>query len=106
MLSKGPFCQQRYTHAAAYVKHLRTTHANGNIIFASTTIRYPSLASDIVDTQTDVVGECLDADYDSNPEPTGQAHDVLSVMLCTSLILKCLLTLLLGASFGVRYSDS
>jgi len=93
MPSKCPFCRQKYTQAAAYEKHLRTTHANVNIILASTTIRYPSSASHVLDTQTDVVGERLDSDYESDPKPTGREHDILSVMLYTSLILKCLTTL-------------
>jgi len=78
MPSKCPFCRQKYTQAAAYEKHLRTTHANVNIILASTTIRYPSSASHVLDRQTDVVGERLDSDYESDPEPTGREHDVLS----------------------------
>jgi len=49
-----------------------------NIILASTTIRYPSLASHVLDTQTDVVGERPDSDYESDPKPTGREHDVLS----------------------------
>ena len=49
-----------------------------NIILASTTIRYPSSASHVLDTQTDVVGERPDSDYESDPEPTGREHDGLS----------------------------
>jgi len=49
-----------------------------NIILASTTIRYPSSASNVLDTQTDVAGERPDCDYESDPEPTGREHDVLS----------------------------
>jgi len=78
MPSKCPFRRQKYTQAAAYEKHLRTTHANVNIILASTTIRYPSSASHVLDTQTDVMGERPDSDYESDPEPTGREHDVLS----------------------------
>jgi len=78
MPSKCPFCRQKYTQAAAYEKHLRTTHANVNIILASTTIRYPSSASHVLDMQTDIVGERPDSDYESDPEPTGREHDVLS----------------------------
>jgi len=78
MPSKCPFCQQKYTQAAAYEKHLRTTHTNVNIILASTTIQYPSSASHVLDTQTDVVGERPDSYYESDPEPTGREHDVLS----------------------------
>jgi len=78
MPSKCPFCRQKYTQAAAYEKHLRTTHANVNIILASTTIPYPSSASHVLDTQTDVVGERPDSDYESDPEPTGREHDGLS----------------------------
>ena len=78
MPSKCPFCRQKYTQGAAYEKHLRTTHANVNIILAPTTIRYPSSASQVLDTQTDVVGERPDSDYESDPEPTGREHHVLS----------------------------
>ena len=78
MPSKYPFSRQKYTQAAAYEKHLRTTHTNVNIILASTTIRYLSSASDVLDTQTEVMGERSDSKYESNPEPTGREHDVLS----------------------------
>ena len=78
MPSKCPFSRQKYSQAAAYEKQLRTTHANVNIILASTIIRYPSSASHILDTQTDVMGEHPDSDYESDPEPTGPEHDVLS----------------------------
>jgi len=78
MPSKCPFCRQKYTQAAAYETHLQTTHTNVNIILASTTIRYPSSASHVVDTQTDVVGERPDSDYESDPERPGREHDVLS----------------------------
>jgi len=78
MPSKFPFCREKYTQAAAYEKHLRTTHANVKIILASTTIQYPSSASHVLDTQTDVIGELPDSDYESEPEPTGCEHDVLS----------------------------
>ena len=78
MPSKCPFCRQKYTEAAAYEKDLRTTQANVNIILASTTIRYPSSASHVLDTQTDVVGECPDSEYESDPEPTGREHDVVT----------------------------
>jgi len=49
-----------------------------DIILPSTTIRYPSSASHVLDTQTDVVGERPDSDNESDPEPTGREHDVLS----------------------------
>jgi len=49
-----------------------------NIIIASTSIQYPSSASHVHDMQTDVVGECPDSHYESDPEPTGHEHDVLS----------------------------
>jgi len=77
MPSKCPFCRLKYTQAAADQKHLRTTHANVNIILASTTIGYLSPASHVLDTQTDVVGERLDSDYESDPAPTRPNHDVL-----------------------------
>jgi len=77
MPSKCPLCRQKYTQAAAYDKHLRTIHANVNIILASTTIRYPSSASHVFDTQTNMVGARPDSDYESDPEPTGCEHDLL-----------------------------
>jgi len=49
-----------------------------NIILASTTIRYPSSARHVLDTQPDVLGERPDSDCESDPEPTGRYHDVLS----------------------------
>jgi len=49
-----------------------------NVILASTTIRYPSSASHVLDTQTDIVGEGPDSDYESDPEPTGREHDVFT----------------------------
>ena len=76
--SKCPFCGQKYTQAAAYEKHLRTTHTNLNISLASTSIRYPSRASHVLDTQTDVVGERPDSVYESDADPTGREQDVLS----------------------------
>ena len=77
MPSKCLFCRQKYTQAAAYEKHLRTTHANLNIVLAST-IRYPSSASHVLSTEADEVRERPDSDYESDPEPTGREHDVLS----------------------------
>jgi len=38
MPSKRPFWRQKYTQAVAYENPLGTTHANVNIILASTTI--------------------------------------------------------------------
>jgi len=78
MPSKCPFCWQKYAEAAAYEKHLQTTHGNVNIILASTTIQYPSSSSHVLDRQTDVREERPDSNYGSNPEPTGHEHDVLS----------------------------
>ena len=49
-----------------------------NLILASTTIRYPLSASDVLNTQTDIVGECPDSDQESDPEPTGLEQDLLS----------------------------
>jgi len=78
MPSKCPFGRQKYTQAAAYGKHLRTTHANVNIILASTTIPYPSSASHVLHRETDVIGERPDSDYESDPEPAGPEHNLLS----------------------------
>ena len=78
MLRKCPFGRQKCTQAAAYEKYLPTTHANVNLILASTTIRYPSSASDVLDTQTNVVGERPDSDQESDPKPTGGQQDLLS----------------------------
>jgi len=49
-----------------------------NSVHTSSTIRYPSSASHVFDRQTDIVGECPNSDYESDPEPTGREHVLLS----------------------------
>jgi len=61
----------------AYAKHLPTTTTNVIIILGCTTIQYPSLASHVLQMQTDMVGQRADSDYESDPNPAGHEHDIL-----------------------------
>ena len=67
---KWAFCRRKYTQAGPYEKHLWTAHANLDIFLAST-VRYTNN-----DAETDLLHykeqECLDSDYESEPEPTGR----------------------------------
>ena len=75
--SQMSFLSPKYTQAVAYEKHLRTTHTNLSITLTCS-IRYPLPDKRIVDTETDVVRQCPDPDYKSNPEPTRHEHDILA----------------------------
>ena len=70
---KSAFCRRKYAWAGPYEKHLRTAHANLDIVLAST-VRYTNS-----DAETDLLHhegqECLDSDYESEPEPTGRELD-------------------------------
>ena len=79
MPSKCSFCRKKYTQAGAYEKHLRTAHANLDIILAST-VRYTSSAIAYNnDTETDLLHqeghEHRDSDYESDPDSAGCEHD-------------------------------
>ena len=82
MPSKCSFCCKKYTQAGAYKKHLRTGHANLDIILAST-VRYTSSAITYYkDTETDLLHheghECPDSNYESNLDSTRRGHDAFS----------------------------
>ena len=70
---KCAFCRRKYARAGPYEKHLRTAHANLDIVLAST-VRYTNS-----DAETDLLHhegqERLDSDYESEPEPTGRELD-------------------------------
>ena len=79
MPSKCSFCRKKYTQAGAYEKHLRTAHANLDIILAST-VRYTSSAiSYYKNTETDLLyhegHECPDSDYESDTDSTRRGHN-------------------------------
>ena len=79
MPSKCLLCRKKYTQAAAYEKHLRTGHANLDIILAST-IRYTSSAITYNhDTEADPLyhkgHERPDSDYESDPDSSGCDQD-------------------------------
>ena len=66
---KCAFCRRKYAQAGPYEKHLRTAHANLDIVLAST-VRYTN-----IDAETNLLHdegqERLDSDYQSEPEPNG-----------------------------------
>ena len=70
---KCAFCHIKYAQAGPYEKHLRTAHANLDIVLAST-VRYTNN-----NQETDLLHheeqERLDSDYESEPEPTGHELD-------------------------------
>jgi len=73
MPSKYPFWRQKYIRSGAYEKHLRTAHANLDLVLAST-IGYPSSGQIINDVGTSLwhhpeASEPQDSDYESNPDP-------------------------------------
>ena len=82
MPSKCSFCRKKYTQVGAYEKHLRTAHANQDIILAST-IRYTSSAIAYHnDTETDLLHqegyERRDSDYESDPDSARRDHDAFN----------------------------
>src|ERR1700760_230258 len=94
MPSKCPFCRRKYMRSGAYEKHLRTAHANLDIVLAST-VRYTSSVDIINDVETSILhhreaSELRDSDYESDPDParTSSTH-----LLLTSLILRYRMTL-------------
>jgi len=75
MPSKCPFCRRKYIRSGACEKHLRTAHANLDIVLAST-VGYPSSGDTINDVETSILhhpeaSELQDSDYESDPDPTG-----------------------------------
>jgi len=74
MPSKCPFCRRKYIRSGAYEKHLRTAHANLDIVHAST-VGYPSSGDIINDVETSILhnpeaSELQDSDYESDLDPT------------------------------------
>jgi len=75
MPSKCPVCRRKYIWSGAYEKHLRTVHANLDIVLAST-VEYPSSGDIINHVEISILhppeaSELQDCDYQSNPDPTG-----------------------------------
>ena len=66
---KCAFCRRKYAQTGPYEKHLRTEHANLDIVLAST-VRYTNS-----NAETELLHhegqEGIDSDYESEPEPTG-----------------------------------
>lgn len=82
MPSKCPFCRRKYMRSGAYEKHLRTAHANLDIVLAST-VRYTSSVDIINDVETSILhpreaSELRDSDYESDPDPTGHELDAFT----------------------------
>jgi len=82
MPSKCPFCRRKYIWSGAYEKHLRTAHANLEIVLVST-IGYPSSGGIIKDVETSILhhpeaSELQDSDYESDPDHTGHELDPLT----------------------------
>jgi len=82
MPSKCPFCRRKYIRSGAYEKHLRTAHANLDIVLAST-VGYPSSGDIINDVETSILhhpeaSELQDSDYESDPDPTGHELDAFT----------------------------
>ena len=82
MPSKCSFCRKEYSQTGAYEKHLRTAHANLDIILASS-VRYTSSAitynNDAETDQLDHEGhERADSDDESDPDSTGRGQDAFN----------------------------
>jgi len=94
MTSKWQFCRQKYTQAAAYEKHLQTTQANMHIILTSPLLYHIHHPRAIFLTRKPTSSENAWIPT-MNPIPSVlDARTMYSVlMLCTSLILKCITTL-------------
>ena len=82
MPSKCSFCRKKYTQASAYEKHLRTVHANLDIILASTVQYTSSAIAYNNDTETDLLylegHERRDSDYESDPDSARHEHDAFN----------------------------
>jgi len=77
-----PFCRRIYILSGAYEKHLRTGHANLDIVLAST-VGYPSSRDIINEVERSILhhpegSELETSHYESNPDPTGQERDAFS----------------------------
>ena len=69
MPSKCPFCRRKYIRSGAYEKHLRTAHANLDIVLTSTVRDTLSMETSILYNRE--ASELQDSDYESDPDPTG-----------------------------------
>jgi len=79
MPSKCAFCRRKYIRSGAYEKHLRTAHANLDIVLGST-VGYPSSGDMINDMETSILhhleaSDLQDSHYESYPDPTGHELD-------------------------------
>jgi len=82
MPSKCPFCRGKYIRSGAFENHLRTVHANLDLVLVST-IGYPSCGDIINDVETKILhhpeaSELQDSNYESDPDPTGHEQDVFT----------------------------
>ena len=79
MPTKCSFCRKKYTQASAYEKHLRTAHANLDIILSSTVRYTPSAMTYNNNTEADLLHheghERPDSDPESDPDYSGRDHD-------------------------------
>ena len=79
MPSGYSFRRKKYTPAGAYEEHLRTAHANLDIILAPTLRYTPSVITYNIDTEGDLLcqegHERPDSDYQSDPESSRRDHD-------------------------------
>lgn len=79
------YCRRHYARAGPYERHLRTAHANLDIVLAST-IRHTPTTNPLSDTGNDLLqsgdlpgnGERTDSDYESDPGPGGCMPDATS----------------------------
>ena len=82
MPSKCSFCCKTYTQASAYEKHLRTAHANLDIILASSVQYTSSTIAYNNDTETDLLyqegHESRDSDYESDPDSAIHEHNAFN----------------------------
>ena len=76
MPSKCPFCRRKYIQSGAYEKHLRTAHANLDIVLASTVRDTLSMETSILYHRE--ASKLQDSDYESDPDPTGHELDAFT----------------------------
>ena len=73
MPTKCQFCRRKYKRSGAFEKHLRTAHANLDIVLTST-VRDTLSVNMINDVETSILhdqeaSELRDSDYESDPDP-------------------------------------
>ena len=90
MPSKCPFCCREYKLSCAFEKHQRTAHAKLYIILVSTI--WDTLSVDMInDMKSSILhdreaSELRDADYKSDPDPTGHELDAFTAHQCDTEI--------------------